>query len=205
VGRRPAEEPHRRGLLRLLAAEQDRVQIAARIAGIAAAALVVAVVVFAVAFVRLFREPSSSMEPTLHCAKPGPGCLGGADDKFAVLKIGGWGRGDVVVFDTPPAAVQRCQAAGKFVKRVIGLPGDTVRERKGIVSVDGRQLSEPYVPAGHRSGESGTWQVPAGSYFLLGDNRAESCDSRAFGAVPKRDIVGRVFLVYWPPSRLGFR
>ena len=167
--------------------------------------LVVAVVVFAVAFVRLFREPTSSMEPTLHCAKPGPGCLGGADDKFAVLKIGGWGRGDVVVFDTPPAAVERCEVAGKFVKRVIGLPGDTVRERKGIVSVDGRQLSEPYVAPGQRGGESGTWHVPAGSYFLLGDNRAESCDSRAFGAVPKRDILGRVFLVYWPPSRLGFR
>ena len=95
--------------------------------------------------------------------------------------------------------------ARKFVKRVIGLPGETVRERKGIVSVDGRQLSEPYVAPGHRGGESGTWHVPAGSYFLLGDNRAESCDSRAFGAVPKRDILGRVFLVYWPPSRLGFR
>ena len=167
--------------------------------------LVVAVVVFAVAFVRLFREPTSSMEPTLHCATPGPGCLGGADDKFAVLKIGGWGRGDVVVFDTPPAAVERCQVAGKFVKRVIGLPGDTVRERNGVVSVDGRRLSEPYLATGHRDHESGSWRVPAGSYLLLGDNRAESCDSRTFGPVPKRDIVGRVFLVYWPPSRLGFR
>jgi len=167
--------------------------------------LVVAVVVFAVAFVRLYREPTSSMEPTLHCAHPGPGCLGRADDKFAVLKIGGWGRGDVVVFDTPPAAVARCQVAGKFVKRVIGLPGDTVRERNGVVSVNGRRLSEPYVAVGHRDRESGAWHVPAGSYFLLGDNRAESCDSRTFGPVPKRDIVGRVFLVYWPPSRLGFR
>ena len=166
---------------------------------------VVFVVVFTVAFVRLFREPTSSMEPTLHCARPGPGCLGGADDKFAVLKLGGWGRGDVVVFDTPPAAVARCQLAGKFVKRVIGLPGDTVRERNGVVFVDGRRLSEPYVRAVGRDHESGSWHVPAGSYFVLGDNRAESCDSRAFGSVPKRNIVGRVFLVYWPPSRLGFR
>ena len=167
--------------------------------------LVVAGLVFAIAFVRLFREPTSSMEPTLHCAKPGPGCLGGADDKFAVLKIGGWGRGDVVVFNTPPAAAARCQVAGKFVKRVIGLPGETVRERNGLVSVDGRRLSEPYLRVGARDHESGTWRVPAGSYFLLGDNRAGSCDSRAFGPVPKRDIVGRVVLVYWPPSRLGFR
>jgi len=161
--------------------------------------------VFVVLFVRLYREPTSSMEPTLHCATPGVGCLGGADDKFAVLKIGGWGRGDIVVFDTPPAAVARCAVAGKFVKRVIGLPGDTVRERNGIVSVDGRRLSEPYVAAGHRDLQSGAWHVPAGSYFLLGDNRDESCDSRTFGPVPKRDIVGRVFVVYWPPSRLGFR
>ena len=166
---------------------------------------VAAAVVFAVLFVRLFREPSSSMEPTLHCARPGPGCLGRTDDRFAVLKIGGWGRGDVVVFDTPPAAAVRCGLAGKFVKRVIGLPGETVRERNGVVSVDGRRLSEPYVRAGDRDHESGSWHVSAGSYFVLGDNRAESCDSRAFGSVPKRDIVGRVFLVYWPPSRLGFR
>jgi signal peptidase I len=161
--------------------------------------------VFAVVFVRLYREPTSSMEPTLHCAKPGAGCRGTADDKFAVLKIGGWGRGDVVVFDTPPAAASRCRVAGKFVKRVIGLPGDTVRERNGRVSVDGRPLSEPYVADGERDHETGSWRVPAGSYFLLGDNRAQSCDSRVFGPVPKRDIVGRVFLVYWPPSRLGFR
>jgi signal peptidase I len=167
--------------------------------------LVVAVIVFVVAFVRLYREPTSSMEPTLHCARPGLGCRGGADDKFAVLKIGGWGRGDIVVFDTPPAAVARCQVSGKFVKRVIGLPGDTVRERNGVVSVDGRRLSEPYVPTGNRDLQSGVWHVPTGSYFLLGDNRAESCDSRTFGPVPKRDIVGRVFLVYWPLGRLGFR
>jgi signal peptidase I len=170
--------------------------------GFGAAALVVAAIVFVVLFVRVYREPSSSMEPALHCAKPGAGCLGGADDKFAVLKIGGWGRGDIVVFDTPPAAVARCRIAGKYVKRVIGLPGDTVRERNGVVSVDGRRLSERYA---RRDRSSGVWRVPAGSYFLLGDNRAESCDSRIFGAVPKRDIVGRVFLVYWPPSRLGFR
>jgi signal peptidase I len=172
---------------------------------ICAVVVVVAAAVLAVAFVRLYREPTSSMEPTLHCAKPGLGCLGGADDKFAVLKIGGWGRGDVVVFDTPPAAVARCRVAGKLVKRVIGLPGDTVRERDGVVSVDGRPLSEPYVAVGRPDHESGTWHVPQGSYFLLGDNRAESCDSRAFGPVPRHDIVGRVFLVYWPPSRVGFR
>src|SRR4029078_11321946 len=101
--------------------------------------------------------------------------------------------------------VERCRVAGKFVKRVIGLPGDTVRERDGVVCVDGRRSRERYLAAGHRDHESGSWHVPPGSYFLLGDNRAESCDSRTFGAVPKRNIVGGVFLVYWPPSRLGFR
>jgi signal peptidase I len=164
--------------------------------------VVVAAVVFVVLFVRLYREPSASMEPTLHCARPGAACEAGADDKFAVLRIGGWGRGDIVVFRTPPAAAERCRIAGKYVKRVVGLPGETVRERDGRVLVDGRRLSEPYATRDH---SSGVWHVPAASYFLLGDNRGLSCDSRVFGAVPKRDIVGRVFLVYWPLSRIGFR
>ena len=120
-------------------------------------------------------------------------------DKFAVLELGGWGRGDIVAL---PDAAGRCQIAGKHVKRVIGLPGEIARERDGRVFVDGRRLSEPYATRDHASGD---WHVPAGSYFLLGDNRALSCDSRAFGAVPKRDIVGRVVLVHRPPSRLGFR
>jgi signal peptidase I len=168
------------------------------------ASFFVAAFVFMVAFVRPYRIPSSSMEPTLHCARPAPGCEGSSDDRFLVLKLGGVGRGDVVAFKTPPVARERCGAGGTYVKRVIGLPGDTVAERNGVVSVDGQELDEPYV--GHQdSAPARRWRVPAGSYFLLGDNRPQSCDSRVFGAVPKGDVIGRVVFVYWPLGRLGFR
>jgi signal peptidase I len=168
------------------------------------AILVVGAFVFVALFVRPYRIPSSSMEPTYHCAKPAPGCEGKTDDRFVVLKLGGFGRGDVVAFETPPLAAERCGSGGTFVKRVIGLPGDAVAERNGIVSVDGRRLREPYVV--HRDSEPRrSWRVPSGSYFLLGDNRAESCDSRIFGPVPKGDVIGRIVFVYWPPGRVGFR
>jgi signal peptidase I len=168
------------------------------------AVLLVAAVVFVVVFVRPYRMPSSSMEPTFHCARPGIGCGAETEDRFVVLRLGGWGRGDVVAFHTPPAATERCGVSGTYVKRVIGLPGETVREAGGVISVNGKRLREPYVA--HRDSEfAQTWHVPRGSYFVLGDNRAESCDSRVWGAVPKANVVGRVFLVYWPPGRWGFR
>ena len=88
---------------------------------------------------------------------------------------------------------------------MISLPGDTVRERNGCRLGRRAAALRAVVAPGHRDHETGSWHVQQGSYFLLGDNRAESCDSRAFGAVPKRNVVGRVVLVYWPPSRLGFR
>jgi signal peptidase I len=172
--------------------------------GIVVVAAAVAAFLFVVLFVRPYRIPSSSMEPTYHCARPAPGCEGSADDRFLVLKLGGVGRGDVVAFKTPELARERCGAGGTYVKRVIGLPGDTVAERNGVVSVDGQPLDEPYV--GHRDDTPARrWHVPAGSYFLLGDNRPQSCDSRVFGAVPRRNVIGRVVFVYWPPGRLGFR
>src|SRR3954454_4754816 len=168
------------------------------------AGLFVAAFVFIVMFVRPYRIPSSSMEPTFHCARPAPGCEGASDDRFLVLKLGGVGRGDVVAFKTPALARERCGAGGTYVKRVIGLPGDTVAERNGVVSVDGEQLDEPY--AGHQDSEPGRrWHVPRGSYSLPGDTRPQSCDSRVFGAVPKADVIGRVVFVYWPLGRLGFR
>jgi signal peptidase I len=168
------------------------------------AGLFIAAFVFVVVFVRPYRIPSSSMEPTYHCARPAPGCEGSADDRFLVLKLGGVGRGDVVAFKTPALAQERCGSGGTFVKRVIGLAGDTVAERNGVVSVDGQTLDEPYV--GHRDSEPARrWRVPAGAYFLLGDNRPQSCDSRVFGAVPKRNVIGRIVFVYWPLGRLGFR
>jgi signal peptidase I len=161
--------------------------------------------VFVLVDVRLYREPSSSMEPTLHCGRPASGCEGSDNDRFAVLKLGGVGRGDIVVFEATRRAVETCGVGGMFVKRIVGLPGETVAERGGALFVDGRRLDERYLEAAYRDHVTGRWHVPAGSYFLVGDNRVQSCDSRAFGAVPKGNVVGRVVFVYWPPNRVGFR
>jgi signal peptidase I len=105
------------------------------------------------------------------------------------------------VFKTPPKAARECSEGGTYVKRLIGLPGETVTERNGEVFVDGRLLKEPYVE--FRDTESGTWHVPKGEYFFMGDNRAASCDSRRWGSVPRGNLIGTVFLRYWPPNRIG--
>ena len=101
----------------------------------------------------IYRVPSSSMEPTLHCAKPGPLCRGKQDDRVVTrpVKPGALRRGDIVVFETPSKAEQLCGSAGTYIKRVIGLPGETVREDDaGFIHVDGRRLREPYIPAATR-------------------------------------------------------
>jgi signal peptidase I len=145
---------------------------------------------------RVFRVPSSSMEPTLHCARPAIGCEAGTDDRVAVHPYGSPGprRGDIVVFRTPPLARVKCGAGGLFIKRVIGLPGERWAERRGYVYIDGKRLGEPYIHADRRDQltlRGGT--IPAGRYLLLGDNRASSCDSRIYGLVPRRNLIGRVF------------
>lgn len=155
-----------------------------------------------------YRIPSSAMEPALHCARPGVGCEGDTADRVLALRfLPFWtpSRGDIVVFNTPPEAVIKCGSGGTFVKRLIGLPGETVSERNGDISINGRTLQEPYVKRGHRDEGSGTWNVPKGEYFFLGDNRAQSCDSRAFGSVPRDDLVGPVVAFYWPLDRLGLQ
>jgi signal peptidase I len=169
-------------------------------------------VVLAVGFALLeleghaYRIPSSSMEPTLHCARPATGCESNLSDRVLALKLLPWGRGDIVGFRVPAAAAARCGAAGGavFVKRVIGLAGETVTEAGGTVSIDGTPLSEPYLGPGRRDHEPRhVWHVPRGSVFVIGDNRAESCDSRVFGPVPRHDVTGKVFFRYWPLSRIG--
>jgi signal peptidase I len=168
--------------------------------------VVLAGVVLVVLAGHAYRMPSSSMEPTFHCAKPQPGCEGSHQDRFLVLEWVHWGRGDVVAFHTPPAAQERCGAGGTYVKRVIGLPGERVAERNGIFFVNGRKLDEPYIPAGRRDhNPAQSWRVPDGSVFLVGDNRGQSCDSRVFGPVQKDEVVGKLTVVYWPPNRWGFR
>jgi signal peptidase I len=183
--------------------------VAGKVFGLIGAAIglvVVAAIVFVFVAGHPYRIPSSSMEPTLHCAKPQPGCTAKHSDRFLVFKFLHWGRGDIVAFHTPELARERCGAGGTYVKRVIGLPGDRVAERNGVFYVDGRKLAEPYVsPARRAHDPARSWRVPAGSYFLVGDNRAQSCDSRVFGPVSKGAIVGKLTLVYWPPSRISFR
>jgi signal peptidase I len=160
-----------------------------------------------------YRIPSSSMEPTLHCARPGPGCLARFSDRVLANRFIYWfrnpRRGEIIVFNTPPEAEAKCGAGGTFVKRLIGLPGETVQEKliggRGYIFINGRRLIEPYVQPSRRDSLTGTWHVPKGEYFFMGDNRRESCDSREWGSVPRRNIIGEVFAVYWPPNRIGFR
>jgi signal peptidase I len=170
----------------------------------------IAIVLVVKAFVvNPYRIPSSSMEPTLHCAQPVSGCLAGTSDRVLANRflyhLRDPRRGDLVVFETPPEAQSRCGAGGTFVKRLIGLPGETVSERNGVIYIDGKRLDEPYVQAGRRDGRSGGWKVGPDRYFMMGDNRASSCDSRVWGAVPRRNLIGTVFATYWPPARISLR
>ncbi len=103
-------------------------------------------------------------------------------------------RGDVVVFRLPGRVA--------LVKRVIGLPGETIAIRSGRVYVDDRPLREPYLKR-RAAGELADSQVPAATVFVLGDNRELSNDSRYFGPVPWAAIVGRVCLRFWPLSSFG--
>ena len=159
-----------------------------------------------------YRIPSSSMEPTLHCAEPGAGCEARFSDRVLanrfIYHFRDPHRGEIVVFKTPPQA-ERCEngAGGEtFVKRIIGLPGDTFREENGTVFINGKPLDEPYVQPQERDQRTVKKQViPAGNYFMMGDNRASSCDSRDWGPVPRSNLIGPVFAVYWPPQRIGFR
>jgi signal peptidase I len=161
-----------------------------------------------------YRIPSSSMEPTLHCARPAPGCEARFSDRVLanrfLFHFRDPQRGDVVVFETPPAAKAKCGAGGTFVKRIIGLPGETVqiRLRRGaaFVYVDGRRLEEPYIEKDRRDiGPEESFKVPQGQYFVMGDNRSQSCDSRVWGSVPRENLIGKVFMTYWPPQRISFR
>jgi len=161
-----------------------------------------------------YRIPSSSMEPTLHCARPAPGCEARFSDRVLanrfIYHFTDPARGDVVVFETPPEARTKCGAGGTFVKRIIGLPEERVQIRihqgAAFVYIDGRRLEEPYIEHDRRDiGPSESFRVPEDHYFVMGDNRSQSCDSRVWGAVPERNLIGKVFMTYWPPNRISFR
>jgi len=107
-------------------------------------------------------------------------------------------RGDVVVFWYP------LDRSKSFIKRVVGLPGETVEMRQGRVYVDGKPLEEPYVPPKYADASTyGPIRVPPDEYFVMGDHRVSSNDSRVFGPVASRFIYGKAVFAYWPVERFG--
>jgi len=107
-------------------------------------------------------------------------------------------RGDLVVFWYPG------DSSKSYIKRVIGLPGDRVEIREGTVLVNGTLLEENHVPEEYRDRQSvAPLTVPEEQYFVLGDHRSSSNDSRSWGPVPRRQIYGKAVFVYWPPGKMG--
>jgi signal peptidase I len=174
--------------------------------GVIGGAILIAVVVRTFVF-QTFWIPTPSMAPTLV-----------KDDRVLVNKLSyrfhDPRRGDVVVFERPPN-----EPAGEtkdLIKRVIGLPGDHLSIHDGKVFVDGQSLDEPYThgkptlnpgPCG-KGKVTGLYtdagmEVPEGTVFVMGDNRTDSHDGRCFGPIDQDLIVGRAFLIIWPPSKAG--
>jgi signal peptidase I len=114
------------------------------------------------------------------------------------FKLGNIQRGDTVVFWFPEDTTK------SYIKRVIGLPGDTVEVDDGYVIVNGKKLVENYVPPEYRDDRNYSRRVvPPDEYFVLGDHRVSSNDSRAWGFVPRNYIYGKAVFVFWPPERIG--
>lgn len=135
-----------------------------------------------------FWIPSESMVPTIE-----------VNDKVIVTNFSYWfegpERGDVIVFRYP------LDTKKDYIKRCIGLPGETIEFRDSKLYVDGQMVEEPYLPEGLVFEDYGPIEVPEGQYFMCGDNRNHSSDSRVWGFVEKRFIIGKAQVIYWPFDR----
>lgn len=105
-------------------------------------------------------------------------------------------RGDIVVLRYP------LDPSRDFIKRVVGLEGETVEIRQNDLIINGKRVDELYLPKVTMA-DFGPEQVPQGYYFVMGDNRGVSSDSRAWGPLPGKNIIGKAFFIYWPPSEIG--
>ena len=157
-------------------------------------ALIVAVVIRTF-FLAAFYIPSPSMVPTLQ-----------VHDRVLVNKLSyklhPIHRGDVVVFERPPGETD--PKVKDLIKRVIGLPGDTLESIGGVVYVNGKPTTEPYIADQGATEGLNKIKVPDGMVFVMGDNRGNSHDSRAFGPISENLIVGRAFVIVWPLGHLGW-
>jgi signal peptidase I len=166
--------------------------------------------------VKPFRIPSESMVPTLEINQRV------LVDRVS-FRFSDPHRGDIVVFKPPKGAdLNTCGAERpdnqacpeptpdksdtNFIKRVVGEPGDRLSVRRGIVYIDGKKLEEDYVSPSTDCATCNLEKeitIPADHYFMMGDNRGESADSREWGPVPKKWIIGNAFATYWPPRKIG--
>jgi len=166
--------------------------------------------------VKPFRIPSESMVPTLTVGQ-----------RVLVDRVsthfGEPARGDVMVFKPPKGADESVcgvshpedspcpkhtaeRSETNFIKRVVGLPGDRLSVRRGRVYINGKQRKEPFIrPDAGCSicNQARPITIPKGEYYMMGDNRGESADSREWGPVPEKWFIGKAFFTYWPPGRIG--
>lgn len=152
----------------------------------------------------IYRIHSPSMEATLHCAA-GPGCTSLRPDHVVVLEaiVPELKRGDIVVFTMPTVGGHACGSASKAIKRITGVPGDVVAQVQRPAGVRRARSSDSAMHT-EAHARSSSFRVPPDHYFVVGDNEETSCDSRMFGPIPKKSIIGRALLVFWPLSRLRF-
>jgi len=162
--------------------------------------------------VQNFKVEGTSMEPTLHNSQfliinkatytrvdgtPFAQVVArGEQSNGPIFLFGEPARGDIVVFRYPQ------DPSKDFIKRIIGVPGDTVEIKNGVVSLNGKAMDEPYIQPGANY-DNPPAVVPIGSYYVLGDNRPNSSDSHVWGLVPVENLIGKAWFAYWPPRDWG--